>query len=184
MRKLGACAALAGLATVALAAAAGQIKVTPVSPADGRVLASFSAADSWTIETRELLQFGQVVAFDYYVELIRPRTLWVDSVLAETNVRAEAKFDTLTGTYQVSRQRDGNMQKSEKRSQENEVRDWLTIFESVELVPTTPLKANTDYYIQVRLLKSPRRSMTLWSLLPFGSEDSSGRAPFTYLRLP
>ena len=183
MRKLGGTAAIAVLATVVLAAA-GQIKVSPQLPADGRVLASFSAADSWTIETRELLQFGQVVAFDYYVELMRPRSLWVDSVLAQTNVRAEAKFDTLTGTYQVSRQRDGRMLTSEKRSQENEVRDWLTIFESVELQPETPLKANADYYLQVRLLKSPRRSVTLWSLLPFGSEDSSGRAPFTYLRAP
>jgi hypothetical protein len=103
-------------------------------------------------------------------------------MLAETNVRAEAKLDTLTGKYQVSRVRDGRVDRVEKRDQENEVRDWLTVFEPIELQLNSPLKANTDYYIQVRLLKNPRRSVSLWSLMPFGSDDGSGRAAFTYLR--
>ena len=184
MKQVLATAAVALLATVALAAAAGQIKVTAANSNDGRVLASFTAADAWTVETRELLQVGQVVAFDYYVELRRPSVLLPDSLMGQTNVRAEAKFDTLTGGYTVSRQRDGRMLKSERRGQENEVRDWMTVFEPIELETETPLKANTDYYVRVRLFKSPRRSVTLWSLLPFGSEDSSGRAAFTYLRLP
>jgi hypothetical protein len=181
MKHVLATAAVAVMATATLLAAAGPIKVQPIQAPGGRVLVSFTAVDEWTIEMRENLQFGQPVTFDYRVELRRPATLW-DKVMAETNVRADAKFDTLTGKYQVSRQRDGRMVKSEKRDQENEVRDWLTIFEPIELLPASPLKANTDYYVQVRLLKFPRRGVSLWSILPFGSEDSSGRAPFTYLR--
>lgn len=182
MKQGLATALVAVLATVALHAAAGQVKVNPVVSSDGRVLASFTAADAWTIEMRETLQFGQLVTFDYYVELRRPSALWIDSVLAEANVRAEAKFDTLAGGYQVSRQRDGRMVRSEKLAQENDVRDWLTVFESVELEPESPLKTNTEYYVQVRLVKSPRRSVTLWSILPFGGDDSTGRKSFTYLR--
>ena len=68
------------------------------------------------------------------------------------------------------------MVKSEKRDQENDVRDWLTIFEPIELVPESPLKANTDYYIQVRLLKYPRRSVSLLAILPGGSSDLTGRS--------
>ena len=171
---------VAMLATVALVAAAGQIKVSP-AVVDGRVLASFTAADTWDVQTREVLQFGQLVTFDYYVELRRPATFW-DKTLATTNVKAEAKLDTLTGKYTVSRQQDGKMLKAEKREVENDVRDWLTVFEPMELKPTSALKANTDYYIQVRLFKYPPSGFSVLKILPGGSEDSSGRMSFTYLR--
>jgi hypothetical protein len=181
MRQLLATAVVATLATAVIAASASQVKVQPIVT-EGHVKASFIAVDFWTIETRETLQLGTLITFDYYVELRRPSALWIDPVLAETNVRAEAKLDTLTGKYQVSRVRDGRVDRVEKRDQENEVRDWLTVFEPIELQLNSPLKANTDYYIQVRLLKNPRRSVSLWSLMPFGSDDGSGRAAFTYLR--
>lgn len=168
-------------ATVTLVAAAGQVKVNAVVT-DGRVLASFTAADAWTIETRENLQFGQVVTFDYFVELRRPSALW-DRTLAETNLQAEAKLDKLTGKYQVTRKRDGRNLRAEKRDGEADVRDWLTVFEQLELEPESPLKANTDYYIHVRLLKYPRRDVSLLAILPGGSSDLSGRsATFPYLR--
>jgi len=174
-------ALVAMVATATLLASAAAVKVQPLVT-EGRVLAAFNASDAWTIETRETLQFGQAITFDYYVELRRPAAL-MDRVVAQTNVRADAKFDTLTGKYQVSRQRDGRMVKSEKRDQENDVRDWLTIFEPIELAPESPLKANTDYYINVRLLKYPRRSVSLLAILPGGSSDLSGRsATFPYLR--
>ena len=169
-------------ATATLLASAPAIKISPLVT-EGRVLAAFTAGDAWTIETRETLQFGTAISFDYYVELRRPSALWVDSVVASTNVRADAKFDTLTGKYQVSRQRDGRMIKSDKREQENDVRDWLTVFEPIQLEPESPLKANTEYYIQVRLLKYPRRSVSFMAILPGGSSDLSGRsATFAYLR--
>jgi hypothetical protein len=169
------------VATATLLASAASIKVQSLVT-EGRVLAAITAADAWTIETRETLQFGQAITFDYYLELRRPSALW-DRVVAQTNVRADAKFDTLTGKYQVSRQRDGRMVKSEKRDQENDVRDWLTVFEPIEFAPDSPLKANTEYYIHVQLLKYPRRSVSLLAILPGGSSDLSGRsATFTFLR--
>ena len=172
---------VAVLAAVALAAAAGQVKVKPVVTDDGRVLASFTAADAWTTETREFLQAGQVVTYSYSVELRRP-SLWLDPLLARTSVDASAKHDTLTGAYQVSRLRDGRVVRVENKAQESEIRDWLTIFEGIELEPESPLQANTDYYVQVRLSIAPRRNVSLWSVLPFGGSDSSGRQSFTYIR--
>jgi len=169
-------------ATVVLLTAAPSIRVNAVV-SDGRVLATFAAIDSWTIDTRETLQFGTVVTFDYYVELRRPATFW-DKTMAQINLKAEAKFDTLTGKYTVSRNRDGRIVKSEKRDAENDVRDWLTVYdEPIEFKPESPLKANTEYYIQVRLFKYPPRGVCLWSILPGGCEDSSGRSStFPYLR--
>lgn len=181
MRRALAALAFAVASIVVLRAAADQVKVSPVVT-EGRVLVSFSAADAWTIETRELLQIGTLVTFEYFVELRRPSTLWLDSVEARTKITASAKLDTLTAEYTLSRSRDDRGLRSEKRTQESEIRDWLTAVEPIELQPESPLKPNTDYYVQVRLYKYPRRNVTMWSVLPFGGDDASGRMKFTYLR--
>jgi hypothetical protein len=181
MRRVVAAVAVAAGSMVALLAAENQVKVSPVVT-EGRVLTSFSAADAWTIETRELLQIGTLVTFEYFVELRKPSTLWLDSVLARTKITASAKLDTLTGEYTLSRSRDDRGLRSEKRRQETEIRDWLTVVDQFELEPESPLKPNTDYYVQVRLYKYPRRDLTVWSVLPFGGDDANGRMKFTYLR--
>ena len=181
MRQRLATLAVAGLAIVGPAEQVGQIKVSPIVN-EGKVLASFVAADSWNAETRQVLQFGLLVTFEYYVEIKKPRMI-SDATLAHTNMTASAKLDTLTGIYTVSRMRDNRMLKTEKREQETGVRDWLTVFdEPMELQPESPLKTNSDYYILVRLYKSPRANASVLSMLPLGRDDLSGRTSFTYFR--
>lgn len=157
---------------------AGEVTVTPVV-SEGRVLASMAAPDAWTVEVRELLQIGQLLTFSYDIELRRPSTIWLDSLAARTSISTSAKFDTLTGGYQVSRLRDGRVVRSERREQESEVRQWMTVVEQVQLNPESPLEPNAEYYIRVRMYMSPRRTVTVW---PFGRNESSGRADFTYIR--
>jgi len=182
MTRRGAVAfAAVWLTGVALAADTGTVKVTPVV-SDGRVLATFAAPGAWTDDARQLVETGLVLTFSYEVELRRPSTLWFDATLAQITVGASVKFDTLTGGYQVSRLRDGRVIKSERRDQQTEVRDWMTSFDQVLLEPVTPLEPNTEYYVRVRLYTSPRRSVSFWSLWPFGRDDGSGRAEFTFLR--
>ena len=55
----------------------------------------------------------------------------------------------------------------------------MTSFDSVPLEPSEPLEPNADYYVRVRLRASPRRTFSLW---PFGRDDGSGRADFTFIR--
>jgi len=177
---------IVGLAVVWLTGAAlladqRTVKVTPVV-SDGRVLATFAAPGAWTDEARQLVETGLLLTFSYDVELRRPFTLWFDATLASTTVGASVKFDTLTGGYQVSRLRDGRVIQSERREQQAEVRDWMTLFEQVLLEPASPLEPNAEYYVRVRLYTSPRRSVSVWSLWPFGRDDGSGRAVFTFVR--
>jgi hypothetical protein len=171
------------LATVAVAAGlalppAPDVQVTPVV-SEGRVLTSLAAPDAWTVEVRELLQIGQLLTFEYDIELRRPSALWLDSQLARTSISTSAKYDTLTGGYQVSRLRDGRVVRSERRDQESEVRLWMTSVEQIQLEPQSALEPNQEYYIRVRMYMSPRRTVTVW---PFGRNESSGRADFTYIR--
>lgn len=160
-----------------------DVRVTSPTVSDGRVLTSFVARDAWTIGTREVLQTGFEVAFEYEVELRRPAPFWFfDRVLARVRITSLAKFSTLTGRYQVTRMRNGHAVISAARGSEAEVREWLTTVDQVALDPVAPLEPYAEYYVHVRLTTRPRRSLSLWSLLPFGREENTGRADFTYIR--
>lgn len=179
--------AIAWIAAATVMVSAGEeVRIQPIV-SEGRVLVSFVVRDAWTLGTREVLQSGLTLMFEYEVELRRPAPLWFfdrfDSVLARVRVNSLAKLDTLTGGYKVTRMRDGRIVRSERRDQEAEVRDWLTIVDQVALDPISPLEPNAEYYVHVRLTTSPRRSVSLWSILPFGHEEISGRSTtFPYIK--
>lgn len=169
------------MTAVALAAAAGEVKVTTVV-SEGRVLASFAAPSAWTADVRELVRSGLVLTFSFEVELRRPSAVWLDSTLARVRVGSSVKFDNLTGTYQLSKLRDGRVVQSEASNQEAQVREWMTAFDRVPLEAEAALELNAEYYVRVRLFCSPRRTISLWSIWPFGRDDGSGRADFTFIR--
>lgn len=166
---------------VAVLVAAADVKVTPFVT-EGRVVARFTASDHWTASVREQLQTGNLVTFDYTAQLRRPATLWPDAVLARTSIAAAAKLDTLIGGYTVTRQRNGNIIKAERVKEETEVRDWLTVIDQIQFDPDSPLKINSEYYVYVELVITPRRDVSLLAILPGGGHDGSGRAEFTFIR--
>jgi hypothetical protein len=178
MRRL---AAIAVAAATAVLFAEGEVKITPVV-SDGRVLATVTAPTAWTSEARELVRGGVILTHAFDIELRRPAVLWTDSILARVRVEAQVKFDTLTGNFQVSRMRDGKLQESNRSEQEPEVREWMTVFQRVQLEPAAPLEPNTEYYVRVRLFATPRRNVSLWTIWPFSRDDGSGRATFTFIR--
>jgi hypothetical protein len=169
------------VSAVAVVAAAAEVKVTPLV-SEGRVSASLTAGDYWTANLREQLKTGTPVTFDYVAQLRRPAFLMPDSVLARTNITVAAKLDTLIGGYTVSRQRNGQIVRADRVSQETEVRDWLTIVDQIQFDPESPLKINSEYYVYVELVISPRRDVSLFAFLPGGGHDGSGRADFTFIR--
>jgi hypothetical protein len=145
-------------------------------------MTSFSVPASWPVEVREVLSAGLLLTFTYDVELRRPSTIWFDPLLARTQMRLSAKLDTLTGTYQVTRIRDDRIQRSERREQEADVREWMTSVDQVDLEPSSALQPNREYYVRVQLYMEPRSTISFGALWPFDRNDASGRAVFTYLR--
>jgi hypothetical protein len=59
------------------------------------------------------------------------------------------------------------------------MRAWLTQFERVPIEVREPLEPNAEYYVQVKLNISPRQRFPLF---PWGRNDGSGRADFTFIR--
>jgi hypothetical protein len=165
-------------AAVVTLTAASDVRVTPLVT-DGRVLASFTVADAFPEDTEAVLESGLVLTFAFSIELKRPTTLWFDPTLARIDVSSEATYDTLTGTYQVSKRQDGQVVWSESTREQEQARAWMTEFDGLALEPGEPLEPNGDYYVRVRLFKRPRPRFSIW---PWGRDDGSGRADFTFLR--
>jgi hypothetical protein len=155
-----------------------DVKVVPVQN-EGRVLASFSAPAALTDEAEKVMRSGLPLTFTFTVELRRPSTLWFDHTLVEATAAASVRYDSLTAVYQVSKSLEGRVTWSEKTDKVADVRAWMTAFDQVPLEPHEPLESNADYYVQVRLHTTPRATFSLW---PFGRDDGSGRASFTFIR--
>jgi hypothetical protein len=171
--------AVVGLAaSVGLEAVAERIEVTPVVSND-RVLASFSTPSSYAGDANEIVKSGLLLTFSYTVELRRPSAIWFDHTLATVTVASSVKFDNLTGVYQVSKLVGSRVTWSEQTRHDAEVRQWMTSFENVALVSPVMLEPNAEYYVQVRMHASPKRTFSLW---PFSGDTASGRADFTVIR--
>jgi hypothetical protein len=166
------------MAVGVLAAAAADIRVTPVV-SSGQVLASFAAPDAFTDETRELVRGGVPLTFTYLLELRRPSPVWFDRTVGAATVAAKVKFDSLTSIYQVTKEQDGHAIWAKSTGKEDEMRGWVTAFTAVPITPGEPLEPNADYYVRVRLDAHPRLTFSFW---PFGRNDGSGRADFTFIR--
>lgn len=178
----GAIAAPATLVAWALAltslAAAAEVKVTPLV-SDGHVFASIDAPGVYTGEASDAVKNGVAVSFSFAIELKRPSTLWFDRTLDEVALVTTVKFDNLTGTYLVSRLQQDKVVWSDRTDREDQARTWATQLERVPLEPRDPLEPNGEYYVQVKVRTSPKHSIPLW---PWGHDDGSGRADFTFIR--
>jgi hypothetical protein len=162
----------------AVVRAAEPIAITPLVSED-RVLTSFSTPSSFTADVHEVVKSGLLLTFTFTVELRRPSAVWFDRTLTSTSVAASVKFDNLTGVYQVSKLLDGHVVWSEQTRDAAEVRQWMTTFDKVPLVSRVPLEPNAEYYVEVSLRASPKRTYSLW---PWASEEAFGRADFTFIR--
>ncbi|TAK15314.1 MAG: DUF4390 domain-containing protein [Acidobacteria bacterium] len=173
-------ALMTGLAVLLSAATlmAADVRVTPLI-AEGQVFASFTAPDAYSQDVRESVQSGLATSLTFWVELRQSSLVWFDRTLASATVTAAIKYDALTGSFQVTRMADGQVQSSDRTAREEDVKKWATEFERVKLSNGDGLEPNGEYYVRVRVRATPRRNFILW---PWGRDDGAGRADFTFIR--
>lgn len=172
--------ALAALPLGVGAARAGDqdIRVSPLVR-DGDVLVSFSAPRAITSELRDAIRSGLVVTFTYDIALRQRAFLWFDRTHARLVLAVSVRYDNLTRTYEVSRMTDGKVVWSQTTASEDDVRAWVTGADPFRVTGGSALEPNAEYELVVRASISPRRA---WSLWPWGRDDATGRATFTYIR--
>jgi len=155
-----------------------DIRVAPLVR-DGSVLVSFSAPAAITTELRDAIRSGLVVTFTYEIALRQRAFLWFDRTRARKALSVSVRFDNLTRTYEVSRMADGKVIWSQTTASEADVRAWVTSFDHLRVTDGATLEPNAEYELRIRASISPRRA---WSLWPWGRDDATGRATFTYIR--
>jgi hypothetical protein len=166
------------LAVLVAVVAAADVKVTPLVTPDGKVVASVNVASAFNQDTRDVLKSGLQLTFAFTVEL-RRAGFFADRTLGAAAAVAKVKLDTLRGDYTVSKELDGHVTFANHTDQEDQMRAWLTQFDRVPIEVRDPLEQNGEYYVQVKLNISPRQRFPLW---PWGRNDGSGRADFTFIR--
>lgn len=157
--------------------AAADVRVTPLVR-EGRVWVSFGVEDGLTAELRQAVLSGLPVTFTYDVELCRGVAFWPDRVLNTVTIAMTVTFDTLTRRHSLARTFDGRIEANRVTEDEAEVRRWLVGLDSVPLFPTSPLEANTEYYVRVRARTKPHDSVIFW---PWDRGLVSTNANFTFI---
>lgn len=153
------------------------LKVTPIV-SDGTVAVSIAGGGALGPDVRTLIESGLLVTLTFDINLRKPVPFWWDSTVRSQSVSSTIKLDMLSGTYHVSRLQQSHVTWSDRTRTFAEARDWSATFDRVPLAVQRELDANTDYYIDVHLSTSPKRTFSLW---PFGGGRSS-RANFTFIR--
>src|SRR5438552_7728013 len=134
------------MAALVVVLSASDLKVTPVVN-DGKVFASFAAPNALSPDAFETLNSGAQLTLTFTVELRRPSMLFFDRTLASSTLAASVKYDLLTRVYQIAKLQEGRVVWSDRTSQEDEMRNWVTGFERIPLEVGEPLEPNVEYYV-------------------------------------
>lgn len=157
--------------------AAADVRVTPVVR-DGKVWVSFGLADGFTAEVRKAILSGLPITFAYNIELRRSVPFWPDQTLTIRTIAASVKYDSLTRRHQLARTLDGRVEANRVTEDEAEVGRWLTGLDAIQILATSDLEANTDYYVRVRARTQPNDSWFRW---PWDRGLVSANANFTFI---
>ena len=157
--------------------AAADVRVTPLVR-EGRVWIAFGVEDGFTPELRQAVFSGLPVTFTCDVDLRRSVPFWPDRVIDTVTIAMTVTFDTLTRRHSLARTFDGRIEATRSTEDEADVRRWLTGLDAVPLFPTSPLEANTEYYVRVRARTKPHDSVIIW---PWDSGLVSTNANFTFI---
>lgn len=164
------------LASSALVRAADQnLRIVPIVSKDD-VVVSFEGADTFTDDVRAAISSGLRTTFTYEVELRMRVPTWVDRTIASAVVSITDQYDNLTRRHTLSRMIDGRVEQASVTEDEAVVKQWLTSFSRLPLVPTSKLDQSRDYYVRVRARVRPHGA----SLLGWASAISA-QAKFTFV---
>jgi hypothetical protein len=166
---------------VGAASAYGQVqqtlRVQPLVKED-QVLVSFELVNGLSDEVRDAIQSGLTTTFTYVVELRMDVPAWVDRTIGTATIASSVEYDNLKRQYMLGLRIDGRTEESRSTTDENVVRQWMTMFNRVGLFKTSILEPNREYYIRVSASARPSNGSILW---PFGS-GTSAQGKFTFIR--
>lgn len=169
---------LATAASLGGAAEGAEIRdLVPVVRPEG-VLVGFRVAGAFSEEIERAIQTGLPVSFRYNVELKRERGIWLDARVARREIRTTVTYDNLTQRYSLTREIDGEIDRTEIVADAEAMRRFMTVFDALPMFPSSLLEPNESYYVRVNGVMKDR---TLLLLIPWDVGTDWKEAHFTYL---
>ena len=160
--------------------AAADVKVTTLV-ADGKVYASFSAPSVYSSDARDVVQERPAALLRLYrgTEARHDAVVRPHARDGDRDVVGQARHPHrhVPGLEAAGRQ--GHLVRPHRAGgPDADVADRLRLRRRSPR--HDPLEPNAEYYVQVRVHLTPRRTFSLWP--PWGHDDGSGRADFTFIR--
>lgn len=117
---------------------------------DGQILASFRLDGALDDETRARIASGLETEFEYRLEIIRPRRLWIDGKMVQHRLVTAVKYDSLSRQYGLTLKRDGKVERSSTTDRREEMESWLTFLHEIPLGTAAEFVPPADYAVRVR----------------------------------
>ena len=165
------------LSLPAAAAAARIADLVPVIRDDG-ILVSFRAVEAFNSDIDRAIETGLPVSFRYNVELKRVRGIWFDARVSRRRIVTTVEYDNLTQRYSLTRAVDGEIDSTSVVADVEEMRRFMTTFESVPLFDVSEMRPNDEYYLRVN---GVMRDRNLLLFIPWDIGADWEEAHFTYV---
>lgn len=164
----------------------GDISVNNIS---GNLVLSAKLKGGITSNIAEIIHSGATTTFTYYIQLVRSRSGWFDSIEYSKTIKRTVKFDVLKKEYRFNEEADEplvpiNETEANKKQDKNpspispasqventggvnervtkdfeEVKKWLDELESIKLVSSKQIMYGSKYYINI---KADLKTINLW----------------------
>jgi hypothetical protein len=130
--------------------AAPRIGELKVEIRDGQIFASFRLDGALDADTRARIASGLETEFEYRLEVVRPRRLWMDGKVVQHRLVTAVKYDSLSRQYGLTLKRDGKVERSSTTDRPEEMERWLTLLHDIALGASAELVPPEDYAVRVR----------------------------------
>ena len=162
-----------------------SIAALSVESAEGQYTASFRLESAFNAEILGKIASGLETVFDYRIEVIRRRRLWIDERRVQRRVLVSTRYDSLSRQYSLVLKVDGEVDRSSTTDKPEEMRRWMTEIQGVVLGPVSgfvppgefTVKVKSDLQTRFVMLFIPWDRDTPWARVPLDAGSPDAHVP-------
>lgn len=152
---------------------------------EGTYRVSIELEGAFESQILDTIASGLPVTFEYRIEVFQRRSMWMDLVYLQQQVRVSVDFDSLTRQYSLRREVDGQVVDSSSTEKPEEMRAWMTRLAQVNVGAIEEKWERTgreQLRVKCRLASDfvffffPRALETRWAKIPLPLE-AEGAVP-------
>ncbi len=117
----------------------------------GKLCVSTRINGGFSKDITETITSGIPASFSYEIDLWRQRNRWKDKLMSSKVLDSVVTFNSLRGVFKVAQKGSpGSWRRKSKHLQE--VKNWVTLLDTLPLVKVSALDPSNEYYVRVRVI--------------------------------